>query len=212
VFTVHTLTVGVEGRPLLRHLTAEVRPGERLGVVGPSGCGKTTLLRTLAGLVDPLEGRACLHGHHGSTFGWPEWRRRVTLVSQQPVMLPGDVRDNLRRPFAYRGQGRAYDEGRLRDWFGRVQLDPACLGQEAKTLSVGQRQRVALLRALAIEPEVLLLDEPTGALDAEAAQAVEALVAERTDAGAAAVVVTHDPDQARRWCTGVLDLQEHAHA
>jgi putative ABC transport system ATP-binding protein len=212
VLTVHTLSVGVGGRRLLAGLSFQVDAGERLGLVGPSGCGKTTLLRTMAGLTDPMDGQIDLDGTGGDALGWPLWRRRVTYVPQQPVMFPGDVRTNLARPFAYRVQDRTFDEARLRDWLDRVRLDAACLAQDARTLSVGQQQRVAVLRALAIDPEVLLLDEPTGALDAEAAGAVESLVADRTAAGAGAVIVTHDRAQARRWCTRVLDLEAHLHA
>jgi ABC-type multidrug transport system ATPase subunit len=213
VLEVRSLSIGVAGRTLLADLSFEAPAGARVGLLGPSGCGKTTLLRGLAGLVDPLGGDVRLDGATAGAVGWPQWRRQVTYVAQQPYMLDGDVRANLARPFGYRGAGgRAFDEARSRRWLERVHLDPACLTQEARTLSVGQRQRVALVRALALEPRVLLLDEPTGALDAGAAEAVEALLVERNEVGAAVVLVTHDRAQAERWCTRVIDLGAHAHA
>ncbi|MFW6050141.1 MAG: ABC transporter ATP-binding protein [Myxococcota bacterium] len=203
------LEVGLAGRPLLRGVDLRVAPGERVGVLGPSGSGKTTLLRVLAGLIDPLDGEVRFEGRTGDAVGWPRWRRRVTYVAQQPVVTPGTVRANLERPLRYgRARRGGLDEERAAARLRELGLS-GVLDQEARTLSVGQKQRVALVRALAIEPAVLLLDEPTGALDAEAAAAVEALVARYTEEGGAALVVTHDAAQARRWCTREVDLRSY---
>lgn len=202
--------VGVAGRRLLRAVSLQARPGDRVGLVGPSGSGKTTLLRVVAGLVDPASGHIGLDGETGDALGWPAWRRRVTYVAQQPIVTPGTVLDNLERPFRYeRRRSPGVDGARARRLIERLHLEPSVLEQEARTLSVGQKQRVALVRALGIDPRVLLLDEPTGALDAESASAVEALVTERSGAGAAALIVTHDRAQAERWCTEVVDLRAH---
>ncbi|MFW5876296.1 MAG: ABC transporter ATP-binding protein [Myxococcota bacterium] len=202
--------IGVAGRRLLRAVSLQARPGERVGLVGPSGSGKTTLLRVVAGLVDPFAGRIELDGETGDELGWPTWRRRVTYVAQQPIATPGTVLQNLERPFQFdRRRGPGIGSAWARRLVERLHLEPSALEQEARTLSVGQKQRVALVRALGIDPRVLLLDEPTGALDAESARAVEALITERTGAGAAALIVTHDRAQVQRWCTEVLDLRSH---
>lgn len=201
--------ITVAGRRLLSGVTASVETGHRLALLAPSGAGKTTLLRSVAGLVDPAAGRVSLDGRDGDDLGWPAWRRRVTYVAQQPVMTAGTVADNLRRPFEYAEGLGDLDDGRARDRLARLGLDDTVWEQSARTLSVGQQQRVALVRALGIGPEVLLLDEPTGALDEEAVRAVEALLVGWCDEGGAALVVTHDRDQAARLCTDTLDLRPH---
>lgn len=203
------VAVGVGGAAsaaLLRSVSLQLSGGERLAVVGPSGAGKTTLLRIIAGLADPIAGQVRLDGRSADDVGWPAWRRQVTYVSQLPVMTAGTVRDNLRRPHQYR-RGAPFDEERSVDWLGRLGLRESVLDQQARTLSVGQQQRVSLARALGIEPRVLLLDEPTGALDQDAVRTLETLVTEWTQQGRAALIVTHDREQAARWCTATLDLR-----
>lgn len=204
------VNVGVGGAAstvLLRGVSLHVSEGERLAVVGPSGAGKTTLLRIIAGLADPVVGRVRLDGRSGDEVGWPAWRRQVTYVSQQPVMTAGTVRANLRRPFHYRRHAAPFDEDRSVAWLGRLGLAESVVEQQARTLSVGQQQRVSLVRALGIGPRVLLLDEPTGALDPDAVEALETLVTAWTERGGAALIVTHDREQAARWCTATLDLR-----
>lgn len=192
---------------LLSGLDFSVRPGRRVALRGPSGCGKTTLLRGLAGLIDLHGGAVSLDGRGPAEWGWPVWRRRVVLLAQKPVTLPGSVEANLRRPFAYHSAGGCVFPGsRARAMLGRLGVEAHRWGQEASSLSVGQQQRLALVRALLADPGVLLLDEPTSALDPEALQSVEDLLAERCEAGLACLVVTHDRAQIERWCHRHVDL------
>ena len=122
-------------------------------------------------------------------------------------MFSGTVAENLHRPFGYLAVGGKPSWTRIHDWLYAVGLPEDVLDQSATVLSVGQRQRVGLIRALAIRPGVVLLDEPTSALDGQACRAVQDLVSNlgRTT-GLAAVVVTHQPDQARGWCDHSLDI------
>jgi len=202
--------VGVANRPLLIDVSFRLRPGERVAVRGPSGCGKTSLLRAVAGLDDLSRGEVTLGGQSPQQMGWPCWRRQVTYVSQEPVLFAGSIRDNLARPFRYRSAAGAFPKDTARAWLERLGLAQRWSEMDATHLSVGERQRVALVRALVVTPAVVLLDEPTSALDESARQAVEQLVSERCDHdGLAAIVVTHLESQALEWCDTSLDLREH---
>jgi putative ABC transport system ATP-binding protein len=177
---------------------------ERVALTGPSGAGKTLTLRAIAGLIDPDSGDLFLHGQRPSELGWPAWRRRVVYVAQRPVMFEGTVTDNLERAFRYRAARGSFGTERASELLRRLGLDDR-LEQAARSLSVGEQQRVALVRALLVDPDVLLLDEPTSALDPEATQNVEELLADGPD-GMAVVVVTHDATQAERLCDRCVAL------
>ncbi len=209
-FEVARVGVAVRSRPLLGDVSFRLRPGERIALSGPSGCGKTSLLRGLAGLDDLARGTVTLGGQSPHQLGWPCWRRQVTYLSQEPVLLGGSIRDNLARPFRYRTAAGPFPEDTAAAWLERLGLGSHWSEEDTTHLSVGERQRVALVRALAVMPAVLLLDEPTSALDDSARHAVEELVRERCDHdGLAAVVVTHLESQALAWCDARLDLREH---
>ncbi|MFO7655277.1 MAG: ATP-binding cassette domain-containing protein [Candidatus Krumholzibacteriia bacterium] len=205
VLQVTDLAVRAGNSALLAGVSLALAPGDLLAVTGPSGSGKTSLLRTLAGLVGDGDG-IVLEGRTPTEIGWPRYRRRVVLVDQQPVLLDESVGFNLARPFAYRGAGTAFPHERARDLLRRLGLAEVELRTPAGTLSVGQQQRVSLLRALLLEPAVLLLDEPTSALDPRSTQRVEEIVRQAAASGMAALVVTHGLEQARRWCRRQIEL------
>jgi ABC-type iron transport system FetAB ATPase subunit len=169
-----------------------VGAGEVTALVGPSGAGKSSLLRALVRLDEPAEGRVLVDGQDAAELEPCALRRRVGLVAQAPVMLPGDVRANL----AY-GLEQASDEA-LAAALAATGLDASFMTREARELSGGEAARVAVARALTRDPGALLLDEPTAALDREAAAPVEALVRDLAARGLAILVVTHDEAQAER--------------
>jgi putative ABC transport system ATP-binding protein len=203
-----SLSVGAGDEVLMRGLELCVREGEFVALLGPSGCGKTTLLRAVSGLVDPLEGTVRLRGREAPAGEWPEFRRRVVLIQQTPVLLDATVDENLRRPFLYASSaGRDYPDDRARSLLASFGVTASRLGQQARSLSVGQQQRVCLVRALLLQPEVLLLDEPTSALDPEAVRSVEEVfVMEARNRGMSALLVTHDRAQAERVCDRSVPL------
>ena len=208
-FCARNLAIAVGGRTLARTIDIQLGPGECFGVTGPSGSGKTTLLRVLAGLADPVEGQISLEERTPEAWGWPEFRSQVVLVSQAPALIDATVRENLARPFRYAGAQRGFPADEARVLLRRLHLEEAVWDQAARTLSIGQQQRVCIARAALLRPKVFLLDEPTSALDPSAAGAVEALLQEHVKDGAGAVLVSHDPGQQAAWTTRRIDLAEY---
>jgi len=170
-------------------------PGEAVQLAGPSGCGKSTLLRVLCRLEAAAAGALCLGGQPARQVSPQAWRRRVNLVPQRPAMLDGTVRDNLQAGFMFRASSSPPDdlEQQLRDHMQGLDLDPdRLLEQDARTLSGGEAARVALVRALLLQPEVLLCDEPTAALDRERAERLVGVLGAWVGSGGALVLVAHD--------------------
>ena len=178
------------GRILLGGVDLTLDPGSITTLGGPSGGGKTTLLRILAQLVDPDEGQVLLDGTDARTLNPPAARRRLALVPQSPVMFAGTVLDNVQT--GPRLAGQELPEQAARELIVRAGLDADFLTQDARALSGGEKLRVAVARALAVHPEVWLLDEPTAALDAERADLVVRLLRQLAAAGSPLLVVTHD--------------------
>ena len=160
-------------------------------LLGPSGSGKSSLLRLLNRLSDPEFGSILFKGEDVRKIDVLELRRRAVLVPQLPALLPGTVAENVRYGPALRD--RSAD---VNTCLGRAGLARTYADRDAAKLSVGEQQRVMLARALALEPEVLLLDEPTAALDEAARDGVERTLEELARTGVAMVLVTHDRGQA----------------
>lgn len=170
--------------------------GEVVDISGPSGSGKTTLLRALALMQPGVSGELRLDARASSEIGSREWRTRVALVPQRPVMFAGDVRRNLLEPWTLKVRAGATQpsDDDLRAALDRLGLDDIALDRGAEKLSVGQAARVALLRVVLTRPEVLLLDEPDAALDAVSAAQVAALTAQFATDGAVVRVRHQRPD------------------
>ncbi len=161
--------------------------GECVAITGPSGAGKSLLLRMIADL-DPNEGTVWLDGRERHLWSPPAWRAQVVYNAAEAGWWAERVAPHF--PGAALTAARALAP--------RLGLDPALLEATVVRLSTGERQRLALLRALSGSPPVLLLDEPTGALDEANSALVEALLAERLAAGTTILMVTHNPAQAAR--------------
>jgi tungstate transport system ATP-binding protein len=186
---------GYAGRVVLDIERLDVRRGETLAVIGPSGSGKSTLLRLLQFLERPTSGRLWFEGREADAEPQVETRRRVTTVFQRPVVLSRSVRANLAYGLRVRGvAARPGEIDHLLDGLGLAHLAHA----PARTLSGGEIQRVSFARALAFDPEVLLLDEPTANLDPRNVRLVEDMIRERQSQGVTMVLATHQIFQARR--------------
>jgi ABC-type iron transport system FetAB ATPase subunit len=156
-------------------------------ITGPSGSGKSLFLRMVADL-DPNEGEVRLDGRERAQFRPPDWRRQVCYVAAEAGWWDAQVLAHF--PAALRDAARA--------WAPRLGLGPELLDAEVARLSTGEKQRLALIRALVLEAPVLLLDEPTGALDQVSVGQVEAAIRDRLGHGVAVIMVTHDDALAQR--------------
>ncbi|MBX3130475.1 MAG: ATP-binding cassette domain-containing protein [Polyangiaceae bacterium] len=208
LLSVRGVSLSVPGRRLLRDLELNVPHAGWVGVAGPSGSGKTRLLRAIAGLCDADAGEFRLRGTDRQEMAYPEWRRRVSYVGQRAVFLKGTVRFNLERPFSYASVGARFDVAAAARELEQLRLPRTVLEQDARSLSVGEQQRVALLRTVSIAPDVVLLDEPTSALDEESVSAVETWLRARAEAGLSGVIVSHDATQLTRLTTTQLNLTD----
>ena len=197
------------GREVLRIDALDLAGGERLAVLGPNGAGKTTLLRLLAAIDIPTAGTVLVDGVP-TTPGAVALRRRVAYATQRPGLLSTSVRRNVELPLRWRRVPRP--QRRTAATAALERLGVAQLADRpAGALSAGEAQRVNLARALALEPALLLLDEPAAALDAESREAFLADVEQALDARTTTVVhVSHRPAEAFRLADRVAVLVDGA--
>jgi phosphate transport system ATP-binding protein len=205
---VEGVTIAYGPKPAVTSVSLPIRQGEVLALIGPSGCGKTTLLRSLNRLTEltkgaSLSGHITLDGADITEFEATDLRRQVTMVFQQPNPFPMSIFDNIayvlreqskRRP--RRGALRPAVESAL-ERAGLLEEVKHNLDHPALRLSGGQQQRLCIARALAANPEVLLLDEPCSALDPQSTAVIEDLIV-KLRKEVAVVIVTHNLQQARR--------------
>ncbi len=171
--------------------------GEVLVVRGPSGAGKSTLLRVLSRLQPCLSGEGFLNGESWLQMPGSIWRASVHYIAQKPAVFDGTVADNLVKPFEIRAVNgkKAFDPGLAKALMEKLLLASGLWNQDARTLSGGEVARLAFVRALLIEPQVLLLDEPVAALDDKSRKAFYSALSDwLTGLNRGAVLVSHNND------------------
>lgn len=196
---------------LLDDVSLEIRESERVAIAGPSGAGKTVLLRSMV-LLDPIDrGEIRWRGFRLLHSQVPQFRREAMYLHQRPSLGEETVEAAMRQPFSFEVyRGRRFDRGRILAWLAQLGRDEKFMEKESRDLSGGETQIAALVRALQLDPTLLLLDEPTAALDGATAATVEDLlngwVSESP--GRAMVWVGHDATQARRMTDRSVVLRD----
>jgi molybdopterin-binding protein len=205
VYSLRDVSKAYGGIKALDSVSLDVAEGECLGVIGQSGAGKTTLLRILAGLEEPTSGTVSFRGAPFSASSATEVRRKATMIFQSALFLKGDVYTNIAYGLRLRGTPDDEIKSKVEEYLERVRL-PGYGPRDARKLSGGEQQRIALARALVLNPEVLLLDEPTSNLDPANAKTVSSIIEEEAK-GRTVVVSTHDLDLIKRLTTRTVHFE-----
>jgi tungstate transport system ATP-binding protein len=208
IYSLRSVAKDYANRRVLEVDALDIYPGEVLALVGPSGAGKSTLLRLLNFLEEPTAGRINFQGEEFTASGniSLHLRRKVTTVFQRPMLLDRSVWDNV--TFGLRLRGERNSTAQVQHALEEVRLSHLAK-QRARTLSGGEAQRVALARAIVLQPDVLLLDEPTANLDPYNVGMIESIVRRMNqEHSMTLVLVTHNVFQAKRLADRVAFLLE----
>ena len=195
---IRNLLIQRNGRDVLRIDSLDIKHGETLAVVGPNGAGKSTLLLALARLLKPSNGGVIFNGSQLARLDDLEYRRKISFVFQDPLLLDMTVEQNIALGLKFRKMSKEEIHARVWKWIKQLGIE-SLAKRRASQLSGGEAQRVSLARAFVLEPELLLLDEPFAALDpptrVKLLQDLSALLVEdhRT-----AVFVTHNLNEAAK--------------
>lgn len=183
-----------EQATLFTNLSLSIEKGSFYLIKGPSGAGKTTFLRLINRLEEPDSGIIRFKGKPLDAYPPPQLRHSLLLIQQTPTVVDGSVEDNLLLPFSFKNNSHLKRPRRekIEHLLAEVHLQDVTMNDHAMTLSVGQIQRLCLVRGLLLSPEILLLDEPTSALDRESAFAVTTLLERlNVESGLTVLAVTH---------------------
>lgn len=197
------------GTSVLGDVSWTIQSGDRLGLVGHAGCGKTSLLRLLNRLIEPTEGKLLWQGVPYGDIPTSHVRQNILYVAQEPKLLGMTVEAAIAYPLQLRGLEPTHIKTRLDYWYSRFELSQELLQKNEVELSLGQKQWVSLARALAIEPTVLLLDEPTAPLDPRQCDRLHRILVELPQT--TLVIASHQTDWLQKLCDRALVLhQRHA--
>jgi tungstate transport system ATP-binding protein len=162
--TIRDLLVQRNGRDVLTINSLEIQRGETLAIVGPNGAGKSTLLLALARLIKPARGQMTFNGSPISEMDDLQYRRKISFVFQDPLLMDMTVEKNIALGLKFRGTDKVETRARVIRWSKAMGVE-SLLGRRASQLSGGEAQRVSLARAFILDPELLLMDEPFSAVD-----------------------------------------------
>ena len=195
---IRKLLIQRNGRDALRIDSLDIKHGETLAVVGPNGAGKSTLLLALAQLLKPSDGEVVFNGNLLSRLDDLEYRRKISFVFQDPLLLDMTVEQNIALGLKFRNIPKEEIHARVWSWIKHLGIE-SLAKRRASQLSGGEAQRVSLARAFVLEPELLLLDEPFAALDPPTrAKLLEDLSALLAQDHRTAVFVTHNLNEAAK--------------
>ncbi|MEA5566995.1 ABC transporter ATP-binding protein [Anabaena sp. UHCC 0399] len=203
------LKTQLQGYPILRDISFAVSPGERLAILGPSGAGKTSLLRLINRLSEPASGKIYLDNQDYRQIPIIKLRQMVTLVLQEPRLLGMTVQQALAYPLVLRDLPKQTIQEQVNHWVEQLQIPNDWLGRTELQLSTGQRQLVAIARALVIQPQILLLDEPTSNLDiGRATHLMQVLIQLNQTHQTTILMINNQIDLTQIFCTRLLNLEQ----
>lgn len=190
------LTYEADHRTILKDINFKVDKGDTIAIIGPSGSGKSTLLKQLNHLIEPTLGTLYLNGKPYHDYTPESIRMKVSYLMQQSEMIGTTIEDNMKFPSEARNQ--AFDKDKALNLLEKVGLGDYDLSAEIEHMSGGEKQRITIARQLMFEPEVLLLDESTSALDTHNKERVEDIIFKMAEEGIAILWITHSDDQSMR--------------
>ncbi len=203
-----SLTLPRISSPLLQHISLSIEKGDLLVIIGPSGAGKTTLLRLLNRLQEPSMGSIELEEKPIVNIPVIELRKKIVLVSQEPKLLGMTAKKTLHYPLKLQNICKVDAEKRVNYWINKVHIPDDWLEKTELQLSLGQRQLIAITRALLMEPKILILDEPTSALDAGTSHhLLEVLIELSKNENTGIIMVNHDLEISKRFATQVIYME-----
>jgi len=206
ILTLKNINKQIKSKKILNDITLNIPKGSIVALIGPSGSGKTTLLRCINRLIEIDNGSIIYNNQNISNIHPITLRKEIGFVHQDSVMLPGTVYDNI--SYGLQLQNIVNDE-LIKSSMKHAGIDEKYLTQDASTLSGGEKKRVALARAIALKPTILLLDEPTSGVDPKNIKTVEQNIISFTKTLVLTVLwVTHNIEQAKRVATHIANLKD----
>lgn len=208
------ITYQTKFQTLLTDISVAIARGSRTALIGATGSGKTTFLRLLNRLIDPSQGMIAITLNDRDALQNIQeipiqtLRRRVVLVPQEPTLLGMQVNEAIAYPLKLQKSNPKEIDARIKKWIDRLQIDRQLLNRSERELSLGQRQWVAIARALVMQPEILLLDEPTSALDRGLSHLLLDILTEQAQAPQpmTVIMINHQLDLVQSWCDWLICL------
>jgi len=194
-----------DGKEIIKDFSVKVQPGDFISVVGTSGSGKSTFLKLCCDLVSATKGMILYHGKDVLEYNPIELRKSISYCFQTPHLFGDTVKDNFIFPYDLRGTEMNME--RVKELLFKFNLPLEIMSEEIKNLSGGEKQRIALIRTLLFNPDIILLDEVTSALDVDNTKVVESVIYEMNEQGTTVIWITHNPEQSRKYANKLLTIE-----
>lgn len=194
-----------DNKYILKNISLSINEGDFVSIVGPSGSGKSTFLKLCSSLISPDEGDILFKNKSFKEYDAVNLRKKVSYCFQIPYLFDHTVEDNLKFPYALRN--KPFDINRVKELFNIFNMDISFIKKEVNNLSGGEKQRIALIRNLLFEPDILLLDEVTSALDKDNTLIVENVIQLMNKRGITILWVTHNEAQSRKYANKLMTVE-----
>lgn len=206
ILSLNNIKYFFENTYILNGISLNIKKGDCISIIGTSGSGKSTLLKICSDLISPTCGELLFYNKNYHDYDPISLRKQISYCIQIPYLFGESVYDNLSYPFQIRNQN--IDTNKIIRFLEKLNLDKTYLEKDINSLSGGEKQRIALIRNLIYNPEILLLDEVTSGLDVKNAKKVEELVKEMNDNGTTVIWITHNLDQSKSIFNRRIQIEE----